>query len=764
MKNWFQAAQKEILWPQRHRLKPPSPFLILIIYTLLTLIMTYPLIFNLTNAVPNDIGDPLLNTWILAWNVHAWLTDPLNLFNANIFHPLPNTLAYSEHLSSAALLVLPILTFSAEPILAYNLSLLTSFPLASYGMYLLTLHWSGQRRAAFIGGIIFGFAPYRFAAIAHLQLLTFQWLPFALLFLDKIIAPKQPQYPAKSFRLYIAFVIFLLLQIWASWYLALYSALIIGIYLFITLLTRRIARPDLIKLIIAFAGVLILTLPFVWPYLALVGQLRQARPLSLALTLAATATDYLAATPFNTILGPLTAPFRTRPGFTEENTLYFSLIAILLASIPFLTWLTRFIKNNSLSNHQSLRPTPYTPHTTHYPLRPTHHTLLLTALLTLLITIPLTFATPYTILANLISTSTIIRVPPRWIIPALFGLSILATAGYVIINSHLSKESNSPSPLLPYSPAPLLPLSIFLICTILLILESLSIPIPLAYVDNHNSLNPAYHWLAQQKHDFTLIELPLHSAPAPEYPEVKRLYASTLGWWPLINGYSGYTPPRQPKLAQNIAPFPRQQSLVTLQTLAFDLAKQNSQLYLLLHPGEAPFDRTQWETNERWLIERNPTMRPLGQFEGDYLYQILPPLAAKQTPVASFGQNQNIHLLAHETNTSTKLRPYQAHMILLWQATTPLLTDYTIFIHLRAADGFVINQADTPPLEGHYPTTAWPAGEIIQDIHPLPTQDYAQVDHIAIGLYNPTSGQRLPVFDATGQRLADDALIIPLQP
>jgi hypothetical protein len=167
-----------------------SSLFILVIYILLTFILTHPLIFNLTTAVPNDIGDPLLNTWILAWNSHALLTDPLNLFNANIFYPLPNTLAYSEHLFSSALLVLPLQLISAEPIVAYNISVLITFPLAAFGMYLLALRWTRQRSAAFIAGLIFAFAPYRFATIAHLQLLTFQWLPFIILFVDRLINDK----------------------------------------------------------------------------------------------------------------------------------------------------------------------------------------------------------------------------------------------------------------------------------------------------------------------------------------------------------------------------------------------------------------------------------------------------------------------------------------------------------------------------------------------------------------------------------------------
>jgi hypothetical protein len=58
-------------------------------------------------------------------------------------------------------------------------------------MYLLALHWTHQRSTAFIAGLIFAFAPYRFAAIAHLQLLTFQWLPFIILFVDWLISNRK---------------------------------------------------------------------------------------------------------------------------------------------------------------------------------------------------------------------------------------------------------------------------------------------------------------------------------------------------------------------------------------------------------------------------------------------------------------------------------------------------------------------------------------------------------------------------------------------
>ena len=147
-------------------------------YVLLILIATHPLWQHLADSVPGDIGDPLLNTYIIAWDTHALVNEPLYLFNANIFYPLPNTLAYSENLIGDALLALPIALISTQPVVAYNFTFGLSFGLASFGMYLFVLRLTRQRATAFVAGVAFGFAPYRVASLAHIQLLTVEWLPF----------------------------------------------------------------------------------------------------------------------------------------------------------------------------------------------------------------------------------------------------------------------------------------------------------------------------------------------------------------------------------------------------------------------------------------------------------------------------------------------------------------------------------------------------------------------------------------------------------
>ena len=53
-------------------------------------------------------ADRDLLVWILAWTARSLVLAPLELFNANIFHPAPGALASSEHLIGMAPLATPI--------------------------------------------------------------------------------------------------------------------------------------------------------------------------------------------------------------------------------------------------------------------------------------------------------------------------------------------------------------------------------------------------------------------------------------------------------------------------------------------------------------------------------------------------------------------------------------------------------------------------------------------------------------------------------
>ena len=89
-----------------------SPLSAALTFLALSVVMTWPLVLGLGSDVPGDLGDSLLNMWILGWGVEhvpALLTLQISwadFWNANIFHPDPLALALSEHLFGQTLQVL----------------------------------------------------------------------------------------------------------------------------------------------------------------------------------------------------------------------------------------------------------------------------------------------------------------------------------------------------------------------------------------------------------------------------------------------------------------------------------------------------------------------------------------------------------------------------------------------------------------------------------------------------------------------------------
>ncbi|MBI2369601.1 MAG: hypothetical protein HYV08_05070, partial [Deltaproteobacteria bacterium] len=161
--------------------------LLLPLLLVLTLITSDPLARNPWSAVPENPGDPLLNAWVLAWDVRTLAAGARGLFDANIFYPHPGTLAYSEHLLGSALLVLPALWLTDNPVFAHNLLVLLSFVLTGLTAALLIRTLTGSATAASLGGLIYAFSTFRFAHIGHLHVLTGQWVPLALLFLHRFL-------------------------------------------------------------------------------------------------------------------------------------------------------------------------------------------------------------------------------------------------------------------------------------------------------------------------------------------------------------------------------------------------------------------------------------------------------------------------------------------------------------------------------------------------------------------------------------------------
>ena len=157
------------------------------LFAVLTAVFTYPLSVRAGSVILGDYPDSHLFLWTFNWLAHALAKQPLDLFDANIFHPLSNTLAFSENLIGSGLIAAPIIWITGNPLLALNAVSLLSVVLCGSGAYFLARRIGLGVAAAFICGIVFAFSPARFFRIGQLHLTTVQWIPFALAYLHTYI-------------------------------------------------------------------------------------------------------------------------------------------------------------------------------------------------------------------------------------------------------------------------------------------------------------------------------------------------------------------------------------------------------------------------------------------------------------------------------------------------------------------------------------------------------------------------------------------------
>lgn len=97
-------------------------------------------------------------------------------------------------------------------------------------------------------------------------------------------------------------------------------------------------------------------------------------------------------------------------------------------------------------------------------------------------------------------------------------------------------------------------------------------------------------------------------------------------------------------------------------------------------------------------------------------------------------------------------------LMLHWQAKETTGDRLAVFVHLVAADGSLVAQADGEPGGGAWPTSSWVPGEFLADTHTLTVQPGAAAGPatLVVGLYDPLTGERVPWLDAAGQPAGDE--------
>jgi len=182
-------------------------------------------------------------------------------------------------------------------------------------------------------------------------------------------------------------------------------------------------------------------------------------------------------------------------------------------------------------------------------------------------------------------------------------------------------------------------------------------------------------------------------------------------------------------------------------THAWGAGEMVRDLFTLLVPADAPPGlytvEIGWyslETQERLPTGEGTTVRvavlPVGQ-------ETIGPQA--MTPLeAHFGPAITLEGYTWQAG------PEALQVTLRWSAGDYPDADYTVFLHLVAPDSDqALAQGDAPPLGGRWPTSLWRPGLVLDDPHtiPLPPNLPPETCHLLVGLYDPATGQRLPLPD-----------------
>lgn len=239
--------------------------LVFFLFTLLTLIATFPLLLHFDVAVIGG-GDTSQNAWNLWWVQQGLSRGELFPYDTQaIYHPLGISLAYHPLGVLNGWISFFLQGLGLSLVSTYNAITVLTFTGTGLTTYFLVASLTQNRGAALVAGIIFTFAPIRMSRLffGNLEMYSTQFIPLMVLFFLVMLKTGRHRY---------AFLasLFFAMTAWCSLYLA-YGAGLLIVMLFISGLIS--ARTDLriwlwtqSKALLLFAiTTLILVLPVILP-------------------------------------------------------------------------------------------------------------------------------------------------------------------------------------------------------------------------------------------------------------------------------------------------------------------------------------------------------------------------------------------------------------------------------------------------------------------------------------------------------------------
>lgn len=540
------------------------------LYGLLLIAFTAPISLDPGARTFAPGPDTRLYQWTLGWDLHALKTDPLHIFDANIFFPEKRTLAYSEHLIGAALLALPLSLLTDNLDLILNFVLLLATLLGALGCDRLARECGASPRGALLAGVVGGFSGPRLSRLTQAHLATLHFVPWSLAFAVRYLRERRRRDLLAALALFTA-------QAVTSGHGGLFLALALASLFAMALASREVGLASTVR-DCGLAGLLLLliNLPFVIPYWEVRSQVGLTRVLEDAEGYAPSVGAWLLSPTWTQTA--LTARVNAlQPAIQSANAhLFPGFVFLGLAALGGL----------GLIRARAAR----TPGTV---------SMALLAGLSLWLSLGPRFGL-YRLAYALVPGFDLIRVPSRFSLLALTALSALAALGLDRIRR------------------PALALSLVAVAVIECV--------PVAWDAPHEPVAtpPIDAWLAAQPKPFRVVELPI---PLPDNSVRQARFHSEFmihsasHWQPMVNGYSSLVPPLHLKLYSELHEFPTEAGLAELERMGVT--------YVIVHTDMYQPDR--WAEKERAMASLADRVRLL-RAEGEGRAYAIVRAAARAKP------------------------------------------------------------------------------------------------------------------------------------
>ena len=505
----WQTAYARGYWPRRDAVQiesrqravttAVSTAASLVLFLTLAVLHTWPLASAPGRLSRNDNADTMLNEWTMAWVAHQLPRDPAAVFDANIFHPEPDTLAYSEALIVQGVLATPFLRMGASPVLAYNLVLLAGFVLTAWAMSCVVARWTGDWIAGLVAGTVVAFNAHTLTRLPHIQAQHAEFLPLALLALDELL--RRPRWsPA----------------IWLAGSVALQGLASIYLFVFtvVALIAGLLIRPEdwigrrvfavSSRLLVAAALAGVVLLPYLSPYFTLRAK-GFVRSLDETAWFAAHLRDYV------------TTPSRWYPWAGGEVALFPGGAALVLSMVAV---------GRALGDPRARMG-------------------LAVAAVGVLLSFGPAVVPGYEQAFTALPLLQAIRTTSRFGYLGFVGMAILAGYGVALLRRRLGPS--------------VVGVVVASLAVVAVAVEPLAAPIT---YETFHGVRPIYT-LVRTEPDAVVVELPF---PPSEnlHRNAPYLLNSTAHWKPMLNGYSGFTPPSYTAHYVSLADFPSDRSISAL--------------------------------------------------------------------------------------------------------------------------------------------------------------------------------------------------------